>query len=128
MAQIITNALKQSCPTSKTGPGGFRVSKDTLELIKERRAIYYLKVNNPGQSVFSKAYNQLTKQIKRAIHSEKEQRIIRETQALNFKNSGAFWKSIDFLRGTTKSQHAPNLTLPNGTTTKDPNTCANLFA
>ena len=97
--QAITTALDTACPLRPILKGTFRVSKSTLQLIREKRRTKRFH-QRTGDPLLKTTLNNLAGKVKRAIAKEKQEAWQRATEDLNSLQGAQLWKQFHNLTGT----------------------------
>ena len=127
----ITRAFDLSCPKRSQRPNTFRVSQNTLDLIKSKRETLRNLRLFPDTPELKTLFHQQAKQVRRAIHSEREEKFCRDTSDLHPNNSRKFWQKVKQLNtdlNNTAQTGAPTLLKEDGTKTRNAEETANRFA
>ena len=124
----ITAALDVACPKRPVLQGAFRVKKETLKLIKDKRKLRRQYQSNKD-SLLRTALNNMNNRVHRAIADEKRQAWHSATEELNSLEGAKLWKKFNNLTGTGKSStNIRKLDLGNGATAAGDDEVATAFA
>ena len=102
IAKAVTTSLDTVCPKRAILSGAFRVTKETLTLIREKRQLRR-QLQNKEDPLLRTALNNLNNRIQRKIASEKRNSWQRATADLNHLEGAKLWRSFKNLTGTGKS-------------------------
>jgi exonuclease III len=105
ITSAVTSSLDVACPKRAILEGAFRVRKETLNLIREKRQVRR-RLQKKEDPLLRTALNRLNNQIHRQIASEKQQAWEQATENLNHLQGANLWKSFKNLTGTGKSKKA----------------------
>ena len=105
LAGAINTALDIACPKQPIKPGAFRVSKETLALIHQKRKIRKLQ-QATDDPLLGTAYNNLNRRVKAAVAKERRTAWERATGDLNHLQGAQLWKKFNSLTGGKKSMAA----------------------
>lgn len=127
MGQSITRALDAACPLRTVKEYSFRVSSETLKLIRLKRKLRRKCQKDPA---YRNAYEAASRRVKEAVLVERKQAWERATGRLNEDNGHEFWRTFKRLTGTSKcgARRDPRLALANGQLTDDPAIVCEEFA
>ena len=122
----VSAALDVACPLRETKMYSFRVSRETLDLIRSKRRLRRQVQRNP---VYRTAYNQISRRVSEAVTREKRGAWETATAELNNLSGAQFWKVFKRLTSTGKSQTStcPRLRV-DGTFVSDPVAVCDTFA
>ena len=131
MAEEISKAFHSSCPMKKTHQHRFRVSPETLQMIQKKRKTLREMKKYPNIPALKTIFNQQTKEVRRAIKKEKEERLVRTTTDLQPRDGKKFWQQMNKLRdeaNNTTRRTNRNLQREDGSKTTNQKETADLFA
>ena len=116
VSKAVITSLDSACPKRPILDGAFRVKKDTLKLIREKRKIRrQLQGNN--DPLLRSAYNRLNNQVHSQVAREKQQAWEQATGSLNSLDGRELWKKFKHLTGCGKVSDK-NIKLDDGQGTK----------
>jgi len=127
--EILRSAFEASCPKKIIVPQLTRVSESTLAMIREKRKVFRLMKKNPDRHELRTTYYRLTRELKRELRKEQENRYVGVTNQLDPRDGKKYWAEIKRL---TTSQVAkktsPTLLCSDGVLSSNPEKVANTFA
>ena len=128
--ELVTEALDKACPKTIIKDYAFRVRPETLALIREKRKARR-KYQKSGIQEYKTAYNNLSRQVTKAIQNEKQSVWATTTASLDQFHGRQFWQKFKMLTGTSSDKSSHNkikLTTTNGTVTDDSKIVSDMFA
>lgn len=128
LEKSVQHALDTACPLSTIKDYAFRVSPDTLELIRLKRKLRRKSQRDP--LLYRTAYNYVSRQVDTAITAERRRAWERATESLNSADGSKFWRKFLNLTGvnSAKARRNPRLQLATGELTDDTAKVSELFA
>lgn len=123
----VRSAYETACPVVRVKEYAFRVSPDTLRLIREKRK---LRRKSQRDGLYRTAYNNISRQVAAAVRRERTTAWERATESLNGRFEGhKFWKKFKTLTGAgAKPRPTPRLVDSVGALTSGSEAAAELFA
>ncbi|XP_013416029.1 uncharacterized protein LOC106177719 [Lingula anatina] len=104
VTDTLSKALDLACPKTRVRENVWRVSNETLKLIKLERKLRRLSQKKEG-SFYKVMYNYMTKRVKSAIIQEKQASWENATSSLNSqKMDKNFWQTFKSLTGTGRTK------------------------
>ena len=128
LTQSVTIAIDLACPLKPRIPGAFRVSNETLKLIKAKRKMRRMaqRCNDP---YVKRAYNALNNRVQAAVALERRNAWRTATEDLNSFQGAKLWRRFNSLTETGKSNsRVKAITDSNGSTQTDETVIAEVFA
>jgi exonuclease III len=125
---IATAAIDIACPMKPVREYAFRLTKETLALIRYKRKIRRLCQKTPG-SPMKTLYNNLCRQVSDAVKSEKQRSWEDATSSLDGLNGRRLWSKFKLLAGVHSSDRTSvRVNDSTGTLTPDEQSTAQEFA
>ena len=128
LQDTILEALDKACPLRVVKKWNFRVSEQTLSLIRDKRTARRLAQRNPQSTILATTYRNIKARLAAAIKEEKQTQWKQACESLDPRNATKFWKT--FKRLTTKSGETKptRVRLPNGQLSTSDRETSNAFA
>jgi len=125
--EVVSQAFEAGCPLSTVKDYAFRVTADTLSLIREKRKA---RRKSRTQVEYRNIYNNLGNQVTARIVREHNVAWSRATAELNQYDGKKFWNKFNTLTSSSRKAKscAPKLVDGNGNTTGDPVEVSKIFA
>ena len=128
LTQSVTTAINLACPLRPRIPGAFRVSDDTLKLIKAKRKMRRM-AQRCNDAHVKRAYNSLSNRVQAAVALERRNAWRTATEDLNSFQGAKLWRRFNSLTETGKSNSRVKvITDSNGSTHTDETEIAEVFA
>jgi len=121
----MTHALDVACPYQTVKDYAFRVSAETLKLIREKRKIRRKLQRDPS---YRTMYNNITRQVNQAVKLERQAAWERATESLNQGQGHQFWRKFKSLTGGARPRPRVRLQTATGQVTDEEANISEIFA
>ena len=128
-SENLINALDQVAPLKPCTFRPFTLPEDILQIIKDKRKMRRKLLRTPHSVVLRNAYNQLTKQVSKAVRAEKDKQWKEACSNLQYTEGAKFWNKFKSLSGINSKFDKPHrVKTPAGELTTDDLSTADTLA
>jgi exonuclease III len=129
VSEAITHALNVACPKQLVKTHVFRLSAQTMTLIRLKRKLRR-KLQRSNDDFHRLLYNNARRQVTIAMTTERQRAWEAATAKLNNNDGRTFWRTFQTLTGTARHSNRTNvrLTDTNGNVTSETQRVADMFA